>query len=102
MKTYNNLVPFDDYAMTIYEKDPEMLIQLLQESLDDGETEEFLRHLQMAVKLFGGVLEVSKESTLHEKALYKSLSSKGSPTIKNLIEIMKNLGLRLSIQPIKA
>ncbi len=94
----NKLVSYDDYAMKIYEKDPEMLAQLLQESLDEGEIEEFLRHLQMASKLFGGVSEIAKESGLHEKTLYKSLSPKGNPTIKTLLGVMNSLGLSLSIQ----
>jgi probable addiction module antidote protein len=44
-----------------------------------------------------GMVTLAKESDLNRENLYRMLSAKGNPQMSSLSAILKNLGLRLSV-----
>lgn len=52
-----------------------------------------LRHLAKAY----GVQQIATEAGLNRESLYRSLSTKGNPTLKTLRAVLKPMGLRLTV-----
>jgi probable addiction module antidote protein len=91
--------PFDDVAIKLYREDPALAVDMLNTCLEDGDTEGFLLALRHVSKAFGGMPEVARATGLHEKTLYKSLSSKGNPNLKTLIGVAGAMGMRIALVP---
>ena len=59
----------------------------------------FLFHLRERIRARGGYTSLSKEAKINRTGLYKIVSEKGNPRLSTLAELLKPLGLRLSIEP---
>ena len=92
-------VPYDDVAARMYAKDPQLAADMLNACLEEGKIDEFLLALRHIVKAFGGMHEVARETGLHEKSLYKSLSSNGNPTLNTLLGLVDAMNMRLVFMP---
>jgi len=75
---------------------------LLNSILEDGEPEELLIALRQMTKAFGGVQKVAEDAHLNPTQLYRTLSADGNPALSSLTAILKAMGLRLAVQPVKA
>ena len=71
----------------------EYLAQVLAEQ-DEGA---FLIALKDVVEAAGGVGELAARVGIRRPSLYKILSQRGNPTLATLQEILKPLGLRVSV-----
>ena len=45
--------------------------------------------------------QVARDTSLGREGLYKALSIEGNPTLATLMKVIKSLGLRLSIAPVR-
>ena len=52
-------------------------------------------------KAFGGVTKIAEEAKLNPTQLYRTLSPEGNPELRSLSAILKAMGMRLLVQPIK-
>ena len=73
----------------------------LEEYQEDGDTPFFLLGLQNVIEARGGVSEVAKKIGIAPQVLSDVLSSEEAPRVDTLNIILRGLGCRLSIQPIK-
>lgn len=73
----------------------------LEEYQIDGDTSFFLRGLRNVVEAQGGVAEVAKRTGMDPETLSKILSSEEAPHFDTFLIILKALGCRLSIEPLK-
>lgn len=64
----------------------------------EEESKVFLLALRNVVEAWGGVGEVSKKTKLNRVNLYRILSKKGNPELGSLENILKALGLKLSVE----
>ena len=97
-----NTTSFDDLAAEIYQEDPQLAVDVLNDCLRDGDMGELLVHLRQMTKAFGGVGAVAREAGLHEKTLYKTLSRDGNPNLRTLVNLAGVMGMRLAFVPCKA
>ncbi|MCY4552369.1 MAG: helix-turn-helix domain-containing protein, partial [Candidatus Poribacteria bacterium] len=74
----------------------------LEEYQIDGDTSFFLRGLRNVVEAQGGVAEVAKRTGMDPETLSKILSSEETLHLDTFATILKALGCRLSIEPLKA
>ena len=74
----------------------------LEEYQIDGDTSFFLRGLRNVVEAQGGVAEIAKRTAIAPETLSKVLSSEEAPHLDTFATILKALGCRLSIEPLKA
>ena len=74
----------------------------LEEYQIDGDTSFFLRGLRNVVEAQGGFAEVAKRTGMDPETLSKILSSEEAPPLDTFATILKALGCRLSIEPLKA
>jgi probable addiction module antidote protein len=54
--------------------------------------------LRLEAEAFGGLGMVAEQAGASQKALYRSLSPKGNPTLKTLLAVLKSVGMRLSVE----
>jgi probable addiction module antidote protein len=92
----------DDAVEEIFREDPAYALELLNSILADGEPAELLIALRQMTKAFGGVQAVAEKAELNPTQLYRTLSADGNPALSSLTAILKAMGLRLAVQPIKA
>lgn len=75
-------------------------LKLALGSLDDPEERAAgLLALRAVAEAYGGLGIVAAQAGISRESLYRSLSPKGNPTMKTLVAVLKQLGLRLSVQP---
>jgi probable addiction module antidote protein len=85
----------------VFQADPAYAIEMLNSILEDGEQGELLIALRQMTKAFGGVPVVADRAKLNQTQLYRTLSSKGNPALSTLAAILKSMGLRLAVEPMK-
>src|SRR5579859_627749 len=78
-------------------RDPEYAAEYLAQVLAEKDNAAFLIALKDVVEASGGVGGLAGRVGLKRPSLYKILSQKGNPTLATLQEILKPLGLRVSI-----
>jgi probable addiction module antidote protein len=83
-------------------RDPEYAAEYLAQVLAEQDNEAFLIALKDVVEAKGGVGSLAGRVGLKRPSLYKILSKHGNPTLATLQEILKPLGLRISVTSGKA
>jgi probable addiction module antidote protein len=95
-------ISHDDAMAKVFAEDPAYAVTLLNSILEDGEQGELLVVLRQLAKAFGGVQKVAEKADLNPTQIYRTLSSEGNPELRSLTAILKALGLRLSIERVRA
>jgi putative addiction module killer protein/probable addiction module antidote protein len=91
-----------DFAMAeLYRRDPVFALRLLNEVLADGDQQELLVMLRQMSLAFGGVRAIAGQADLNPTQLYRTLSAEGNPSLSTLTAVLKAMGLRIAVQPIK-
>ena len=57
-----------------------------------------LRYMAAA---FGGVPKLAEQAELNATTLYRTLSPQGNPELRSLRALLKAMGMRLAVEPIK-
>lgn len=69
----------------------------LNAALEGGDIHVFLMALQNVIQAQGGVSKLAKKTHKSRTSLYKSLSLKGNPYLKNTNEILDAIGMTFQI-----
>lgn len=93
--------PHDEAMAEMYRDDPAYAVQLLNSILEDGDQSELLIALRQMAKAFGGVQAVAETAHLNPTQLYRTLSPEGNPALSSFSAILKAMGLRLAVQPLR-
>ena len=88
-----------NYRQDLLERlaDPSYAADYLAQVLAEQDKAAFLIALKDVVEASGGVGGLAGRVTIKRPSLYKILSKRGNPTLETLQEILKPLGLRVSI-----
>ena len=89
---------YQDYLIESL-KDPSEAVGYLNASLEGGDIDVFLLALQNVVRAQGGISNLAKKTHKSRTSLYKLLSKKGNPYLKNTNEILFALGMHLAVVP---
>ena len=73
----------------------------LEEYQVDSNTPFFLKEIQTVIEAQGGVEKVAKRTAMSPETLLQILSSEEAPHFDTFLIILKALGCRLSIEPLK-
>ncbi len=92
-------IKYDDYLIKSLKNKKEAAAYLTA-CFDDSE-EVFLLGLRNVVEANGGVSTMAKTTELNRENLYKILSEDGNPKLSSLSNILKALGLKISIKDIR-
>ncbi|HUZ64821.1 MAG TPA: addiction module antidote protein [Acetobacteraceae bacterium] len=91
----------DEAMAEMFRDDPTTAAATLDAILADGDQGELLVTLRQMAKAFGGVQAVAKAAELNPTQLYRTLSEKGNPELRNLNSILHAMGMRLAVEPLK-
>jgi len=94
-------ISHEEATIESFRNDPKFAAEYLNAVLEDGEEAELMLALRRMAEAFGGVSKVAEESKLNATTLYRTLSSKGNPELKSLNALLRVLGLRIAVQPLK-
>ena len=73
----------------------------IEEYQVDGDTAVLLLSIETFIESQGGIAEVAKRNAMAPETLTKILSSEEAPRIDALAAVLKTLGCRLTIEPLK-
>jgi len=105
MKRKSKQLPYrghDEATIASFRDDPEFAAEYLNEVLEDGDQRELLLALRRMAKAFGGVPKLAQTTDLNATSLYRTLSPRGNPELRSLRALLKAMGMRLAVQPVRA
>lgn len=91
----------DDAMAELFRGDPNFAAEYLNSLLEDGEQADLLIALRQMAKSFGGVSTLAEKAHLNPTQLYRTLSPEGNPALSSLSAILKAMGMRLAVQPVR-
>jgi probable addiction module antidote protein len=105
MTTKAKTLPYcshDEATIASFRDDPDFAAEYLNATLDDGDQQELLLALRRMAEAFGGVPKLAQTTKLNATSLYRTLSPRGNPELKSLRVLLKAMGMRLAVRPIRA
>ena len=93
MKT---VVRHDEWLMAQL-ADAEFAAEYLNAASEDDDPKTYLTAMRKVVEARGGMATVAEKASLSRETLYRTLSTKGNPTIKTLTAVLKATGLKFGI-----
>jgi probable addiction module antidote protein len=91
----------DESVAELFREDPAFAAQYLNHLLEEGDQADLLIALRQLAQAFGGVAAVADKAKLNPTQLYRTLSAEGNPELRSLTAILKVMGMRLALQPIR-
>jgi probable addiction module antidote protein len=91
----------DEAMAEVFREDPAFATQLLNDVLEEGEQADLLVALRQVVQAFGGVSIIAEKAHLNPTQLYRMLSPEGNPELRSLTAVLKAMGMRLAVEPIR-
>lgn len=78
-------------------QDPLEAAEYLNAALEEDMNELFLLALRNVAEAYG-MTRLAEDAQLNRESMYRMLSEKGNPQFTSLISILRQLGLKLSVQ----
>jgi len=91
---------FNDYMVESM-KDPVQAAAYIEAVIDLEDPAALLVALRHVAKAHG-MAEVARRADVGDKTLFKALSAKGNPTLATVHKVLSAVGLRLSVEPLRA
>lgn len=85
-----------------YLKTKRDVVAYLNAALEDGDSAVLLEALRNVAQTRGGMRALAKAAGVSRESLYRTLSRRGNPKIETVLELMRALGLKLTVEPRKA
>ena len=91
----------DESMAELFREDPAFAMKYLNDVLEEGDQADLLVALRQLAQAFGGVPIVAEKAHLNATQLYRTLSAEGNPELRSLTAVLKVMGMRLAVQPIR-
>ncbi len=91
----------DEAMAELFREVPAFATQFLNDVLEDGEQADLLIALRQMAQAFGGVPTIAEKAHLNPTQLYRTLSPEGNPELRSLTAVLKAMGMRLAVQPLR-
>jgi probable addiction module antidote protein len=101
MTLYQRSRSHEAATIDAFRDDPDYAAAYINAVLEDGDQDELLLALRRMAAAFGGVPAIAELAKLNATSLYRVLSAKGNPELRTLSAILKAMGMRVAIQPLK-
>jgi probable addiction module antidote protein len=89
-------VKHDDWLLEQL-KDAEFAAEYLNAASEDDDPKTYLTALRKVVEARGGMASIAEKAHLSRETLYRTLSTRGNPTIKTLTAVLKATGLKFGV-----
>lgn len=91
-------MPSKTYQTHDYLQTPQEVAAYIDAALEEDDPKLLLAALRDVVDSQGGMAMMAAQTGLNRESLYKALSEAGNPKLSTLFEIIKALGLHLSVK----
>lgn len=91
-------VKHDDWLLARL-ADAAFAAEYLNAASEDDDPASYLAALRKVVEARGGMAAVAEKTQLSRETLYRTLSSRGNPTIRTLHAVLKATGLKFNVLP---
>jgi len=91
-------MPSKKYNTSDYLQTAEEVALYIDAALEEDDPKLLLAALRDVVNSQGGMAMIAERTGLNRESLYKALSESGNPKLSTLFEIIKSLGLHLSVK----
>jgi probable addiction module antidote protein len=78
-------------------KDATFAAEYINAASEDDDPKTYLTALRKVVEARGGLALIAERAHVSRETLYRTLSSRGNPTVKTLIAVLKAAGLKLGV-----
>ena len=78
-------------------KDADFAAEFLNSAAQDEDPKTYLIALRKVVEARGGMAFIAEKAELSRETLYRTLSTRGNPTIKTLSAVLKATGLKFGV-----
>ncbi len=78
-------------------RNPKRAIDYLNTSLEQGDYDAFLVALRNVTEIHGGLGKIARSAKLNREHLYRMLSKKGNPRMKNIFVLLEAMGYKISL-----
>jgi probable addiction module antidote protein len=95
-------VSHEGSTVSMFRDDPALAAEYLNQVLEDGTREEFLLAMRYLATAFGGVPGVARATKLNARSLYRTLSARGNPELDTFMSLLKLMGMRIAVAPLKS
>jgi probable addiction module antidote protein len=85
-----------------YLKTRKDVVAYLNAALEDGDPAVLLEALRNVAQAKGGMGALAKAAGVSRESLYRSLSRRGNPKIETIMELLRALGLKFTVEQRKA
>ena len=92
----------DEATIASFRRDPKFAAAYLNAVLDEGDRGEIMTALRYLTDAFGGVPAIAEKTRLNTTTLYRTLSAKGNPELASFMEIIKAIGMRIHVEPLRS
>ena len=86
----------DDWLFEQLE-DAEFAAEFINAASEDDDPKTYLTALRKVVEARGGMASIAEKAHLSRETLYRTLSSRGNPTIRTLNAVLKATGLKFGV-----
>ena len=85
-----------------YLKTQKDIVAYLNAALEDGEPAVLLEALRNVAMARGGMAALAHAAGVSRESLYRTLSRQGNPKIDTIMDLLRALGLRLTVERTRA
>lgn len=85
-----------------YLKTRKDVVAYLNAALEDGDPAVLLEALRNVAQAKGGMGALAKAAGVSRESLYRTLSRRGNPKIETIMELLRALGLKFTVEQRKA
>jgi probable addiction module antidote protein len=85
-----------------YLKTRKDIVAYLNAALEDGDPAVLLESLRNVAQAKGGMGALAKAAGVSRESLYRTLSRRGNPKIETIMELLRVLGLKFTVEQRKA
>lgn len=93
--------PHEEATIESFRRDPAFAAEYLDAILEDGDQQELMVALRYMAKAFGGLSSLAENAELNATTLYRTLSPRGNPELRSLRALLRAMGMRLAVRPLK-
>ena len=91
----------DESMAELFREDPAFATRYLNDVFEEGDQADLLVALRQMAQAFGGVPAIAAKTHLNATQLYRTLSAEGNPELRSLTALLKAMGMRLAVQPLR-
>lgn len=86
------------YKGSDYLKTQKDVVAYLNAALEDGEPAVLLEALRNVAMAKGGIAGLARAAGVSRESLYRTLSRRGNPKLETIMELLRALGLKLTVE----